>query len=158
MKTLGTEQYRGDWGFLRQAACEGSQRVFTQTIYSKVAWFVGFAEGLAMFGQQNMFWVPNHRSHNALQEQQQGEHWPEKFLWQLTVWDRGFPGLGYRSGCHYDWKWKVKKGSPGTNKCVIFGSHECWIFSSFLNNFWVCFHVRCAHLTEWRHMLIHTNV
>lgn len=34
--TIGTEQYRGDlWGFLRRAACEGSQQAFTQTIYSR---------------------------------------------------------------------------------------------------------------------------
>lgn len=34
--TIGTEQYRGDlWGFLRRAACEGSQQALTQTIYSR---------------------------------------------------------------------------------------------------------------------------
>lgn len=42
-------------------------------------------------------------------------------------------------------------------------SHECWSFfflslSLFDTIFQVCFHVRCAHLTEWRHMLIHTGV
>lgn len=169
IQTLGTEQYRGDFEvFLRRAACEGSQRAFTQTIYSR-SWLVRpFCwRPRNVWPDKSTFWVPNHRSHNALQEQQQGEHWPEKFPWQLTVWERGVffrGGLGYRSARHHDRKLKVKKRRVTlwhNQVCYVwFLSHMIFIFIFliFLTPFRVCFHVHRAHLTEWRHMLIHTRV
>lgn len=65
----------------------------------------------------------NLRSCNALQEQQQGEHWPEKFPWQLTVRKRGGG-----SECHHDRKTKcLKKGE------WLCDTSECY--------FWFCTHL-----------------
>lgn len=134
IQTLGTEQYRGDFEvFLRRAACEGSQRAFTQTIYSRswlVRWFCWRPRNV--WPDRVCFWVPNRRSHNALQEQQQGEHWPEKFPWQLTVRERGFQGLDYRSGRHHDRKWKVKK-----RRVTLWHNQVCyfWFLSHISTDF-----------------------
>lgn len=94
VQTLGTEQYRGDFEvFLRRAACEGSQRAFTQTIYSRswlVRWFC--------WRPLNV-WPDSYVLSTEPQIPQctagatAGEHWPEKFPWQLTVWERG-SGVG----------------------------------------------------------------
>lgn len=51
IQTLGTEQYRGDFkvfcaGRHAKVPSERSHRQYT----AEVGWFVGFAEGLAMFG------------------------------------------------------------------------------------------------------------
>ena len=138
--------------------------VHTDNIQQKLVGSLVLLKASQCLARQRMFWVPNRRSHNALQEQQQGEHWPEKFPWQLTVWERGFQGLGYRSARHHDRKWKDKK-----RRVTLWHNQVCyfWFLSHmsadfFFLSFWhhffqVCFHVRCAHLTEWRHMLIHTD-
>ena len=106
--------------------------VHTDNIQQKLVGSLVLLKASQCLAWQRMFWVPNRRSHNALQEQQQGEHWPEKFPWQLTVWERGFQGLGYRSARHHDRKWKDKKRRVTlwhNQVCYFwFQSHECWFF------------------------------
>lgn len=122
---------------------ECSHRQYT----AEVGWFhLVLLRASRWLAWQSTFWVPYHRPHNTLQEQQQGEHWPEKIPWQLAVSERGFFwGEGGRVvDATNDRKLKVVGGRQvtlcDTTKCVNF-----WFFSHnsfpFLTPFRVCFHV-----------------
>lgn len=83
-----------------------------------------------MFGPTEYIWVQNRRSHNALQEQQQGKHWPEKFPWPLTVrevfwgWVTGLNATAIENEM-------LKKGEWLSDNQVLFlvpQSHECRFF------------------------------
>lgn len=104
--------------------------VHTDNIQQKLVGSLVLLKASQCLARQSTFWVPNHRSHNALQEQQQGEHWPEKFPWQLTVrevfrgWVTGLDATTIENE-------KLKKGEWLCDNQVLFlvhQSHKCWFF------------------------------
>lgn len=133
---------------------ECSHRQYT----AEVGWFhLVLLRASRWLAWQSTFWVPYHRPHNTLQEQQQGEHWPEKIPWQLAVSERGFFwGEGGRVvDATNDRKLKVV-GGGGKWLCVtqpsvlISGSSVTILFP-----FW--HHLECAFMCTFDRVKAHAD-
>lgn len=142
--------------------------VHTDNIQQKVVGSLDLLEGLATFGLRVLFWVANLRSCNALQEQQQGEHWPEKFPWQLTVRKRDFfwgEEGGLNATTIENETLKKRRVTLWRDRVLFLvpRSLERWFqppFVSVLTPFYsrVCFQVRGAHVTDTEtHVLTHAG-
>lgn len=154
--TIGTEQYRGDhWGFLRWAACEGSQQAFTQTIYSRrlsVRWIYSKASRRLAWESSGLSSEPQILQRTA------GATAGRTLTWEVSMTtdspkDRPFFREGGLNATTIENETLKKRRVTLWHKRVLFlvqHSLERWIFLCLCLTpfFQVCFQVCGAHLTD----------